>query len=431
MKKLILIALTYSFAFLLYANNDGETRTATIKTKVSTSDIINIEAKYTELLVETWDKNEVEIEASVRFDGNMTSKMEAFLDEFEQRVKDNVSQGAGELKIDTDLDIPNRVQIGGKSIGINISYGGKELKIVYKVKAPGTNKYIISNSYEDVRLIGSFNEIDFKQYSGDLEAGTIKRANMNLKYGSATIKSLGNGNLEIYEQELDIYSLGALELNAKYSDLEFEEVGKIEAISYESDFEIGSIEEFRGNFKYGEINISGKLSVGSFECYEMDIEAEEVGTMESANSKYSKYEFGKAGSINFEQSYEDETTVGTLGTFKSKNSKYGNHAIEVLEGSLFLNAYEDEIEIDELGGNASKITIDGKYIDTAIGISNSSFILYTNIKYGKATYDESDVDVRRYIKDNDQLEVEVHSKTMSDNPVRITVKGYEVDITLN
>ncbi|WP_436516155.1 hypothetical protein [Ekhidna sp. To15] len=431
MKKLILIALAYSLAFLLYANNDGETRTATVKTTVTASDVINIEAKHTELLVETWDKNEVEIEASIRFDGKMTNKMEVFLDEFEQRVKDNISQRTGELKIDTDMDIPNRVQIGGKSIGINISYGGKELKIVYKIKAPGTNKYIISNSYEDVRLFGSFNEIEFDQYSGDLEAGTIKTAKMNLKYGSASIKSLENGDMEIYEQELDIYSLGSLELNAKYSDLEFEKVGKVDAISYESDFEIGSIEEFKGNFKYGEINISGKLNVASFECYEMDIEAEELGKMESENSKYSKYEFGKARSIKFEQSYEDETTIGTLGSFQSKNSKYGKHTIDVLEGSISLNAYEDKIEIDELGKKVSKISIDGKYIDTAIGIGNSSFILSTNIKYGEVNYDKSDVDVRRYIKDGDQLEVEVHSKSKSDNPIRISVKGYEVNITLN
>ena len=431
MKKLILIALACSFSSLGFASSEGETRTATIKTSVSASDQINIEAKYTELLVETWNKNEVEIEASIRFDGKMTSKMETFLDEFEQRVKDNITQGAGELKIDTDLDIPNRVQIGGKSIGINISYGGKELKIVYKIKAPGANKYTITNSYEDVRLVGDFDELDFTQYSGDLEAGNINEAKMNMKYGSASIRSLQKGEMEIYEQKLDITTLGTLDLNAKYSELDFDNVTGVDAVSYESDYEIGSIDSMEGNYKYGEINVSGTLGKGTFVFYEMKLEADEVGTLRSENSKYSKFEFEQAGTITFDQSYEDETSIGTLGSFKSKNSKYGNHYIGTLEDNIQLSAYEDEIEIEELGSNVSEISIDGKYIDSFIGIGNASFVLTTNIKYGKANYEESDVDVRRYIKENDQLEVEVHSKTRSDNPIRIDVKGYEVDVTLN
>ncbi|MEP1033194.1 hypothetical protein [Ekhidna sp.] len=431
MKKLIIIAFACSLPIILYANNDGETRTATVKTTVSASDVINIQAKYTELLVETWNKNEVLIEASIRFDGKMTSKMQSFLDDFEQTVNDNITKGAGELKIDTDLDLPNRIQIGSKNIGINISYGDKDLKVVYKIKAPGTNKYIISNSYEDVRLVGNYDKMEFTQYSGELEAGTIKSAKMNMKYGSANIESLGNADMEIYEQKLDIKNLGTLDLNAKYSDLELEKVEKIDAVSYESDFEIGSIYELNGNFKYGKINISGKLQKAKYEFYEMDIEADEIGTMVSENSKYSKFEFGKAGSIAFDQSYEDETTIGNLGTFRSKNSKYGKHKIELLEGSFELNAYEDDVDIEKMGTNVTEISVDGKYLNTTIGIGNASFILTTNVKYGKAEYDESEVDVKRYIKDNDQLEVEVHSKRKSTNPIRISVKGYEVDVVLN
>lgn len=431
MKKLILIALACSLSILLHANGDGETRTTTVKTSVTASDVINIRAKYTELLVETWNKNDVEIEASIRFDGKMTSRMQEFLDDFEQIVKDNINKGAGELKIDTDLDIPNRVQIGSKNLGINISYGDKDLKIVYKVKAPGTNKYIITNSYEDVRLVGSFDKMEFTQYSGELEAGSIKSAKMNMKYGSANIESLGDAEMEIYEQELDVVTLGTLDLNAKYSDLEFENVEKIDAISYESDFEIGSIGQMKGNFKYGKINVSGTIGQAEFEFYEMDIEAEEIQLMRSVNSKYSKFDFGKAESIVFEQSYEDETTFGTLNSFRSKNSKYGKHSIELLEGNFELNAYEDDVEIDRLGNKVTEIAIDGKYINSSIGIGNASFILTTNVKYGKAEYDESDVDVRRYIKDNDQLELEIHSKKSSPNPIKISVKGYEVDVTLN
>ncbi|MEO9871216.1 hypothetical protein [Ekhidna sp.] len=430
MKKLILIALAYSISLSLIASNEGETRTTTVKREIASSDVIVIEAKNTELAIETWNKSEVEIEATVRFDGKLTDKMQDFLNDFETRVRENISSSEGEFKIDSDLDLPNKIQIGSKSVGINISFGDDELKIIYRIKAPGTNKYVISNSYEDVRLVGSFDNMELKQYSGELEAEKIDQAKLNLKYGSATIKEIGIGDIELYEQELNISDINKLTLNAKYSDLELERVNEIDAISYETDFQVSTIETLTGNYKYGEINIGRKLDQSELVLYEMEIEAEEIGSLRLENSKYSKIFIDKIGSLVFDQSYEDEVEIGVLGSFQSLESKYGNHSIDLLEGKLELNAYENDIEIDRLASTVTEVTIDGKYIESSIGIGDISYILKTNIKYGELDYDESAMDVRRYIKESDRLEVEAHSKNMSGNPVKISIKGYEVDVKL-
>lgn len=432
MKKLILIALACSFTTLLHANKkDGETRTASVKVSVSPSDLIDIQAKYTELTVEAWDKNEVEIEATVRFDGKLTNKMQVFLDEFEKNVKDNIYKSVGQLKISSDLDIPNKIQIGSENVGINISFGDNELKISYKVKAPGKNKFVIASSYEDMRLIGSFNQIELTQYSGDLEAGSIEKAKMNLKYGAAAIESIGSASMEIYEQELNVSSINELTINAKYSDLELRTCGNLEFTSYESDIKIGSAKQLNGNLKYGEIEITDRLDRSELTLYEVDIEAKEIGTLRLENSKYSGFDIGRVGSIYFEQSYEDETEIYSVGTFKSLNSKYGNHSLGTLTGSLDLTAYEDEIEIEKVGSTVTSINIDGKYIDSIIDLGGRSYVLLTDVKYGKVEYDESNVDIKRYIKADDKLEVEAHSKNKTSNPVKITVKGYEVDVRLD
>lgn len=432
MKKLIIIAFACSLSWNSSAfTHDGETRSAKVTMDVSSSDRINIQAKYTELIVQTWDKPQVEIEATVRYDGKMTNKIQEFLDEFEQNVIDHIEKGAVELVIDTDLDIPNKIKIGGKHIDIQVTYGDDELKVTYKIKAPGNNDYRITNSYEDVQLIGSFNNVEFTQYSGELEAEYIERGNFNLKYGSASIQQIGHVEMEIYEQEIDARTIDVLKLNAKYANLELREVGTIEAASYESDYQIGSLDEISGNFKYGEIEITESLGEAELEFYEMEMEIEEIQSLRLTSSKYSKFEIERAGSIIFDQSYEDETNIGTLGDFKSLNAKYGNHAIENLESSFLLNAYEDKVEIEALSKNVTEIVIDGKYIDFLVGLSNASFVLKSNVKYGKVEYDESSVDVRRYIKDGDQLEVEAHSKIKTGNIVNITVKGYEVDVKLN
>ncbi|WP_425391302.1 hypothetical protein [Ekhidna sp.] len=431
MKRILLVALIYSSSIAVIANKDGETRTATVKVNVSSTDKLNIQAKYTELTIESWDKNEVEIEASVRFDGKITSKIQEFLDEFEERVNNNIDKNANELMIDTDLDLPNKIQIGSKSVGIIMSYGDDVFKVSYKIKAPSKNPYTITSSYEEVRMIGSFDQVTLSQYSGEFEAEYIKKADMNLKYGSAQVNEIGTAKFEIYEQELDINSIASMELNAKYSELEFEKSGTIEVTAYESDFIFNTIESLNGNFKYGNIEINNGINNGEFEFYEVDMEVEQGGDLVFSNSKYSKVIAEKIQKIEFGQSYEDETEIDELGSFRSTDSKYGKHRIGILNGDLELDAYEDELTIAKIGTASQLIQIDGKYIDASLGISNSSFNLQSNVKYGKVDYDEGRVEVKRYIKDSDQLELEIQSKSdESVKPTEIRVNGYEIKIEL-
>ena len=176
MKQLLLI----TFAFNLFANTtlanskDFETRTATVRMDVTANDLINIQAKNTDLVVEAWDRNEVEVIATLRFDGKMTDKMTSFLENFQKHVEDNIQYGGSELKISTNLDEPNKVQIGSKHVGFIIGFSDDEFRLDYKIKAPKSNEFEINNSYKDVTLIGNFNEVTLTQYSGDLTAGFIE-----------------------------------------------------------------------------------------------------------------------------------------------------------------------------------------------------------------------------------------------------------------
>lgn len=168
MKRLILITFAYSLAFNLCLGNgkDFETRTATVRMEVSPNDLINIRAKNTDLVVESWDKSEVEVIATLRFDGKMTDKMVAFLDNFQEHVEQSIRRSGSELSIDTNLDEPNKIQIGSKHVGIVIGFSEDELRLDYRIKAPKTNELEIDNSYKDVTLMGDFNEVTLTQYSG-------------------------------------------------------------------------------------------------------------------------------------------------------------------------------------------------------------------------------------------------------------------------
>jgi len=435
MKKIILTLLALNVYYSLSATDpkDGETRTATASYEVSSSDLINIQAKYTDVVVEAWDKNEVLVEATLRFDGKINDRVQRFLDSFEEEVLSNITEGPGELLIKTNLDEPNKFQLGGKNFGIQINFNEDELKLEYKLKVPASNELKIKNSYRDLKLIGTFTEVEIDQYSGDLEADIIEEADFKLKYGTAAFDEIKVAEMELYEQEITANRIGELTIETKYSELKIEELGNTEIVSYESDFEIGTLSYLEGNLKYGKLEITQSFDRGELTTYEFDIEANAIGTLTLEDSKYGKFEAESIESLRLISSYEDDFDLELLGSLEVEESKYVNYNIGELTKNLEVKqGYEGSVDIDALGNNVSFIEIKGKYIDTSIETNGKSYKLLANTKYGDMNIDKASMNVTRYIKDGDQLEIEASSNSSDPgNQVLISISGYEMNLQLD
>lgn len=430
-KKILLITALFSFS-LVYGTEGKETqtRTASHSVSITSSTDIDIQTKYTYLEIETWDRDEVSIEANISFNGKMNSRVQEFLDDFEKNVKEGVRLMGNQLTIDAQLEEPNKVQIGGRNAGINISYGDKELSVSYVIKLPGSNDLKIKGAYKDMVLIGTFADVDITQYSADLTADNFVKANLNLKYGDAQIETLNDVEMELYEQDMEVGQVSTLDLNAKYSELTFNQIGEMTVVGYETDFDIEDMDLLNGELKYGNMNIAGTLGRGTLTLYEFDLNAGEVENFRLDNSKYSKIEIDKANEVRFVESYEDNLEIRYLGKLTSK-SKYGNYTIEELGGSLELDGYEDDVTINHVSQEASQLTMDGKYLTLDINLTGVNYSLTSDLKYGDVNYDESKVDVRRYIKENSTLKVELSSKSGGENGFQMSLTGYEVKVDID
>ncbi len=432
MKQIILLILASNLSLYTFGDSkdDGETRTATVSYEVSPEDVINVQSKYTHLIVETWDKDEVEVTATVRFDGRITNRMQEFLDAFEDEVKRNITKTPSELLIKTSLDEPNKFQLGSRHVGIVISFNEDELKLEYALKVPSGNELQIKNSYRDVVMNGSYKEVIIDQYSGDLKVETIEKADITLKYGSARFDTIEDAEMELYEQEITASRIGKLEIDTKYSELKITELGKLEATSYETDYELGSMVSIEGNYKYGKMEISDRLDGGQLTTYEFDIEAGDVGELKFDESKYGSLEATYIEMLDLSESYEDDFDLGFVGTLVAE-SKYGNYEIDRLGSKFDLYGYEDEIDIGQIDEGASEIFISGKYVETTLDISGRPYKIMANTKYGDINIDRDSMNVRKYIKDGDLLEIEASYGEDQGIPVLITIKGYEMDLDLD
>ena len=431
MKRTILILLAFNVGFNVSSANseDGETRTANVTMEVSSTDIVNIQAKYTDLIVEAWDQDEVFIEATVRFDGRMTDKVQKFLDSFEDDVKSNITKSIGELRIETNLNEPNKFQLGSKYLGIQIGFSEDELKVEYSVKMPASNSVTIKNSYQDVIMRGRFQDVIIDQYSGDLDVEYIETAEFKLKYGSAQIDQIEDAKMELYEQDIDANLINKLTIDTKYSDLKVKDLGSTEIISYESDFEVGSLELLNGKLKYGKLEITRSLKDAELTTYEFDIDAASIESLVLVNSKYGNLEAESIDNLRLQQSYEDDFDIDNLGKLIADEAKYGDFVIGELKDELELSGYECEIKIKRIDSSTTNIDISGKYIETSIDTEGIDYTLKANTKYGKIDIDKTNMSIKKYIKDGDLLEIEANSpNSSSENPVLISISGYEMDL---
>lgn len=428
MKKEILTLLILVSGLVLHAETerDGETRTATHTVDVSSGDVINVLGKNKTLIIETWNESKVEIVATVNFYGEPNDRMLEFLNDWESIVKGNIRKFPGELTIDAEIDEPNKVQVGGKYVGIRVGYSDKQFGIEYKLKVPSENPLELRTSYKSLWMTGTYADVEIDAYSTDFKGEDFEKVYFKMKYGDATIKSVKEGKMELYENDMDIKKVEYIDINDKYSEFKFEEVGEMKIQGYETDIQAGNIERMNANMKYGEMNVTNKIGLGTFVSYEYDIHADAAGNLRFDQSKYSNLELDRANQVKFFDSYEDELDVRYLNILESK-AKYAEIEIDELGKSLeMMNGYENDVIIRKLNEDAESVSMDGKYLTLDILIGSRVFGLNANVKYGKISFDERKTNVRKYIKENDKLTIEAGPKGEGGSGFLIHLTGYEI-----
>ncbi len=429
--KLSIFSLGLLSALAVAGNSDfiQERAEASFTFDVSGGTTINVSGNETLIEVETWNKNQVEVYAFLEFKGKESDRVRDFIDNFESYVGDNIYESGSQLYVDADLEEPNRVQVGGKRVGvIIIGFSDEDLSITYRLRVPAGNDLNIENKYDDIILTGNYGgEVKVEHYSGDLEGGNFSELNLDLKYGTASLGRVSMSEMILYEQDLDIDNLGEGNIQSKYSKITLDEIGDVDLDSYESKIRIGSAETVEGSLKYGRLQIDNRVdNLDLRSIYELEVSVGESESIKLFESKYSEISVGNVGVVELRESYEDEFTIRTLRELRSK-CKYTEYEIEELGRSFEIDGYESNVEIGRVSGNASLIGMAGKYCELDLNTYDAPFQLDVNIKYGDIDYPEEKVDKRIYVKENSQLEIQVAHRESSGDDLKIIIRGYEMD----
>jgi hypothetical protein len=229
---------------------------------------LDINNRYGDVVIESWDKDQIVIDVKVTVDMPNKEKAEKFLSYIEIQFNESENYISAKTVIDDKFNFTG----WGDS---------KKFSIDYNIKMPAAAALALSNKYGNSEFNELTGQVTLDIKYGNLTAGKMTRGNvkplntLNLAYGKGSIDEAGWLDLTIrYVGSLDITKSQALLVDSKYSKLAIGETSSIVGESKYDNLRIQSINNLVLENGYTDTNIgilTKKLTYkGSYGSFSID-----------------------------------------------------------------------------------------------------------------------------------------------------------------
>ena len=344
--------------------------------------------------------------------------------------------GQSQLEITTKTNTTNWSKINGVST-VKLNTGTKlkgiqEMKVDMEVSVPEGVNLKLMNKYDDITLEEIKANVEISNYNGNIETQNIEGdLKLDLKYGNATIGSVKDADLVIYESKMVIGNCHSLKLDSKYSRHTFSKIKNAEIESYEGNFEISEVQ--------GDLVVDDKYSVwtvgfaksAKLKSYDSEWT---IGSIEDLflRSKESEYSIGSVENVDCEKTYQDEMKIGTLGVFKCASSKYFDVEIGTLKKGFYLSQdYNGDIEINKVLATFEGAEISGKNSDVELPLKNMKYQLEVDARNADISLEEDNLEAGFISGKNNQLQIKGKMNKANDRSPKVIITGYNIDVELD
>jgi hypothetical protein len=259
---LILLLLTSSTIFAQEVTKEYH------KEYTAGSKSLNVSNRYGDVVIESWDKDQIVIDVKVTVEMSNKEKAQSFLDKIDVQFAESSDQISAKTIIDDHFNFTG--------------WGDhRRFSIDYHVKMPVGTELALDNKYGNTEIdeLHGLLTLDIKY--GNITAGKLTRGNvkplnkLNIAYGKGTIDEAGWLDLtERYVGSMEIAKSQAILLDSKYSKIILGETSSIVGESKYDNIRIETIKNLVLENGYTEVNIgelTNKLDYsGSYGSFSVD-----------------------------------------------------------------------------------------------------------------------------------------------------------------
>jgi hypothetical protein len=431
------LALFQSFApaKLPFAKQKTE-RSKVVKKDFDAKAEVSASHEHGPLVIKKSADGRIHMEAEIWVAGTDEESIEQLLNRFDMEAKET----SDKLELKTNMGIQNWSKIndratikfcdGGKLKGIN------DFKVNMTLYLPETKQLNLASKYDQISLADGYNgNLAVNLYSGDLVAGDLRGDfDLDMKYSKAKLGSVGKAKWVIYDSEVLAGHIQEATVSSKYSEYRLGPVaGDLTLETYDEQWRMGDVGgKLRLNDKYSEFKF-GDLSSADIQIFDGLLEAKAVGELNITDTKYTEYRFASMGKMNIGNVFDDGFEIGELQALNIDNSKYTEFRVGKLDKVFMITqSFDDAVKIDQVMAGFSNIQLDGKYTEVEMGIADdASFEFSLDMKYGKADYPGSKVNITKQIEKDGQLTIQgsVGTKQTGAQNSILKVTGFDNTVT--
>jgi len=241
--RLLILALVLIPAFSFAGDDDVDKKKTISKSyTVTSTDKLSIENSFGNVVINTWDKNEIKVDIEISVKASSDQKAQEMLDEIEVTDTRNgntisfktdvgdINERGHNKKHNRNEDHPNRE-------GDND--GERKFYIDYKVYMPAVNPLEIENSFGKINVPDFKGQVSLTSKFGGLTTGKLDNVDdIDVEFGKADIGPIHNGEVTFkFNSKSQIASVsGNVKIKSEFSgNVQFEVDNNIEELSvYES-----------------------------------------------------------------------------------------------------------------------------------------------------------------------------------------------------
>jgi hypothetical protein len=339
--SVILLAFGTDVNAQTFSNNKSVTHSF----KVNPETTVEINNKYGKIHVIPWDKDSVQITASLNVFSNNLVRLE--------KIKNSIDFKFTETKFYisafTDFGTnSNQILTELKSLSDAIITGQNSIEINYLVYCPASINLSLVNKFGDIYIDNMVGKLKLSLSNGDLKINSIEgEAQIELSFGSGIINNIREGQLTVSYSDIKIKDAMRLDIDSKSSTLNIDRADFIKIISRRDKYFITTVENFYCNSEFSQVWIEKllcdtdcSLKYGSFTLSEVKKEFCNI----NLNSEYTDLNL----TLSKESKYEADIFYpdGASATFPVNKAKYG--FLNEKEGSIQWHASYKTGNIEEL-----------------------------------------------------------------------------------
>ncbi|MCL6267066.1 hypothetical protein [Flagellimonas myxillae] len=219
---------------------------------------VQIENKYGNVVVNGWDRNELQVSIAIKVVHRKDENAKKLLD----RIQPKVTQAGDFIRITSEIVDKSSSLLGRYFNKANpFDFDKSNVQIDFEVYMPVNAELNVTNKFGDL-VIGSWNgDLEANVQHGDIWVNdAMSTAKVDMRFGKLNLGSVDYGNIKMSNGSIDIEQAQKLKIISSGSDIKLDQIVNLELYSSKDEVQLETIGVLRGDFKFSNVDVS---SVGT------------------------------------------------------------------------------------------------------------------------------------------------------------------------